>query len=176
MKKKNLFVLILFFAGSAGKEVHALSNSNLAFNQLDGIYLGDKFDDVFKKNKNNIIVQNYKDISNVKDCEKSKNLIINDNQTNVDVDKRGVVTAINTTNPNTIDVNGISVGENEKKLFKLKNVTKTKKMDAEEGGSYYEYKILSQHSDSYYIYTANHQGKIDSIGLFSKDYISCYED
>lgn len=72
-------------------------------------------------------MQNYKDISNVKDCEKSKNLIINDNQTNVDVDKRGVVTAINTTNPNTIDVNGISVGENEKKLFKLKNVTKTKK-------------------------------------------------
>lgn len=134
MKKKNLFVLILFFAGSAGKEVHALSNSNLAFNQLDGIHLGDKFDDVFKKNKNknNIIVQNYKDISNVKDCEKSKNLIINDNQTNVDVDKRGVVTAINTTNPNTIDVNGISVGENEKKLFKLKNITKTKKMDAEE--------------------------------------------
>ncbi|WP_252377834.1 hypothetical protein [Acinetobacter pittii] len=114
MKKKNLFVLILFFAGSAGKEVHALSNSNLAFNQLDGIHLGDKFDDVFKKNKNNIIVQNYKDISNVKDCEKSKNLIINDNQTNVDVDKRGVVTAINTTNHNTIDVNGISVGENEK--------------------------------------------------------------
>ena len=49
-------------------------------------------------------------------------------------------------------------------------------MDAEEGGSYYEYKFLSQHSDSYYIYTANHQGKIDSIGLFSKDYISCYED
>ncbi|EPF6186444.1 hypothetical protein NYY74_09530 [Acinetobacter baumannii] len=174
MKKKNLFVLILFFAGCAEKEVHALSNSNLPSNQLDGVHLGDKFDDIF--NKNNIIVQNYKDISNVKDCEKSKNLIIKDNQTNIDVDERGMVTAINTTNPNAIDANGISVGENEKQLFKLKNIIKTKKMDAEEGGSYYEYKILSQHSNFYYIYTANHQGKIDSIGLFSKDYISCYED
>lgn len=72
-------------------------------------------------------MQNYKDISNVKDCEKSKNLIINDNQTNIDVDERGMVTAINTTNPNAIDANGISVGENEKQLFKLKNITKTKK-------------------------------------------------
>lgn len=125
MKKKNLFVLILFFAGCAEKEVHALSNSNLPSNQLDGVHLGDKFDDIF--NKNNIIVQNYKDISNVKDCEKSKNLIINDNQTNIDVDERGMVTAINTTNPNAIDANGISVGENEKQLFKLKNITKTKK-------------------------------------------------
>ncbi|WP_396231794.1 hypothetical protein [Acinetobacter baumannii] len=125
MKKKNLFVLILFFAGCAEKEVHALSNSNLPSNQLDGVHLGDKFDDIF--NKNNIIVQNYKDISNVKDCEKSKNLIIKDNQTNIDVDERGMVTAINTTNPNAIDANGISVGENEKQLFKLKNITKTKK-------------------------------------------------
>ena len=125
MKKKSLFVLILFFAGCAEKEVHALSNSNLPSNQLDGVHLGDKFDDIF--NKNNIIVQNYKDISNVKDCEKSKNLIIKDNKTNIDVDERGMVTAINTTNPNAIDANGISVRENEKQLFKLKNITKTKK-------------------------------------------------
>ena len=63
-----------------------------------------------------------------------------------------------------------------KKIIEAEKYYQNKKMDAEEGGSYYEYKFLSQHSDSYYIYTANHQGKIDSIGLFSKDYISCYED
>ena len=31
---------------------------------------------MFLKNKNNIIVQNYKDISNLKDCEKSKILLL----------------------------------------------------------------------------------------------------
>ena len=73
MKKE--FICADTFCWMCRKEVHALSNSNLAFNQLDGIHLGDKFDDVLK-NKNNIIVQNYKDISNLKDCEKSKILLL----------------------------------------------------------------------------------------------------
>lgn len=55
-------------------------------------------------------------------------------------------------------------------LLKIKiELTSPKEIVLTAGGS-------QLHSDSYYIYTANHQGKIDSIGLFSKDYISCYED
>jgi len=60
-----------------------------------------------------------------------------------------------------------------KKLFKLKSINK---MDNQEGGFYYEYKLISQDSKFYYIYTASQVEKIDSIGLFSKDHIDCYED
>ncbi|ENV80728.1 hypothetical protein F942_00550 [Acinetobacter ursingii ANC 3649] len=49
-------------------------------------------------------------------------------------------------------------------------------MDNQEGGFYYEYKLISQDSKFYYIYTASQVEKIDSIGLFSKDHIDCYED
>ena len=44
-------------------------------------------------------------------------------------------------------------------------------MDNQEGGFYYEYKLISQDSKFYYIYTASQVEKIDSIGLFSKDHL-----
>lgn len=129
-----------------------------------------------KKYKGDILVQNYKDISNVVGCENSKNIIIDNNETNLDVNNKGFITAINTTNPRVIDTNGISVGQDSKKLLELKSINKLKKIDNQEGDSYYEYKLVSQDSKFYYIYTTNQDDKIDSIGLFSKDYINCYED
>lgn len=174
--KASLFISLILLVGCAKKEVHALDKDSLDFHKLNGISLGSNLEDFEKKYKGDILVQNYKDISNVVGCENSKNIIIDNNETNLDVNNKGFITAINTTNPRVIDANGISVGQDSKKLLELKSINKLKKIDNQEGGSYYEYKLVSQDSKFYYIYTTNQDDKIDSIGLFSKDYINCYED
>lgn len=132
--------------------------------------------DILKEYKNDIVVQNYKDISSVIGCENAKNIIIDNNETNLVVSSEGFITAINITNPKVVDANAISIGEDSRKLLELKSINKVKKIDNQKDGSYYEYKLVSQDSKFYYIYAAGRDEKIDSIGLFSKDHINCYED
>ena len=72
-------------------------------------------------------LQSYKDISSIIGCENAKNIIIDNNETNLDISNKGFVMVINTTNPKVVDGNGISVGENVRKLSKLEAIDKTKK-------------------------------------------------
>lgn len=176
LKKASLFLSLILLVGCAKNEVHTVAKDSLNFNKLNGISIGGNLEDVLKKYKDDIIVQNYKDISSIPGCENAKNIIIDNNETNLDVSNKGFVTAINTTNPKVIDENGISVGQDLKKLLELKSINKVNKIDNQEGGSYYEYKLVSQDSEFYYIYSTSKDDKVDSIGLFSKDYINCYED
>ncbi|GAA5630669.1 hypothetical protein Acal02_01277 [Acinetobacter calcoaceticus] len=176
MKKASLFLSLILLVGCAKTEVHALGKDNLNFNKLNGITLGSSLEDILKKYKDDIVVQNYKDISSIIGCENAKNIIIDNNETSLDINNKGFVTAINTTNPKVVDGNGISVGENVRKLSKLEAIDKTKKIDNQEGEAYYEYKLAPQDSKFYYIYTVGQDEKVESIGLFSNDHIDCYED
>lgn len=177
MKRQNFFLFIFLIAGCEKNEVYVLSDRNLISYQLNGISIGSKIEDFHKKFKEGIIVQNYRDISDIKECENAQNIIFDNNQTNIDVDKSGTITAINTTNPNVVDSNGIKIGQSEKNLLKLNSITKTKKIDnSEDSNYYYEYIITPTNSKVYYIYTTDDKKKIDSIGLFSKNHIACYED
>ncbi|PKF34300.1 hypothetical protein CW311_07385 [Acinetobacter proteolyticus] len=176
LKKASLFLSLILLVGCAKNEVHIVGKDSLNFNKLNGISLGSNLEDILKKYKNDIVVQNYKDISGVIGCENAKNIIIDNNETNLDVSSEGFITAINTTNPKVVDANGISIGADSRKLLELKSINKVKKIDNQEDGSYYEYKLVPQDSKFYYVYTAGQDEKIDSIGLFSKDHINCYED
>lgn len=177
MKRQKIFLFLFLVVGCNKNETHVLSDRNLASYQLNGISIGNKLEDVYTKFKENIVVQNYKDISDVKECENAKNIIIDNNQTNIDVDESGIITAINTTNPNIVDSNGAKIGQSEKELLKLNSIIKKNKLNnGEDGGYYYEYIVTPTNSKVYYVYTTDDEKKIDYIGLFSKAHIACYED
>ncbi|WP_249409164.1 hypothetical protein [Acinetobacter sp. NRRL B-65365] len=76
MKKSGLFFSLFLLVGCAKIEVHALGKDSLNFNKLNGITLGSSLEDILKKYKDDIIVQNYKDISSIIGCENGKILLL----------------------------------------------------------------------------------------------------
>lgn len=176
---RNYIILLSGFVlfGCSVDIVDVSSYKETNLNQLNGIALGGRVEDIKKKFKGDIIIQNYKDINFSKECESSINIIVDDNQTNIDVNSSGIITAINTTNKNVTDGNGVQIGQNETYLLNLNPIAKEKKASgSDEGGHSYEYKIAPTDSHFYYIYNVDVKGKVDYIGLFSKDHIECYED
>lgn len=147
------------------------------YSKLQDVSLGENLDEVYKRfKKDNFIIQNYKDISDSKECENSKNIIFSNNMTNFDVNNNGILTEISTTNPNVVDANGIRVGNAEKIIQNLnKNIEPEKIFSGDDSVEFFKYKIQMKDKMGYFIYIVNNK-KIDSITISSVNHIPCYKD
>lgn len=171
-------MLLFFIAGcSTSKQANNLDIQSQNEYALDGVELDENIESVKKRLKNELTIQNYRDISDLKECENAKNIIINNFLTNIDTDNNGVITSINTVNPKVIDANGVSVGQDEKVIKNLVPTAKSDKIfSGDDSLDFYEYKIQMKNKKGYYEYIVNNDKKIDSITISSNRYIACFED
>jgi hypothetical protein len=174
---KNIIVcLFLFIIGCTNDSY--VDDKIKNYSKLQDISLGESVDEVYKRfKKENFIIQHYKDISDLKECKNSKNVIFSNNMSNFDVNNNGILTEISTTNPNVVDANGIRVGDSEKTLENLSKNTKPEKVfSGDDSLDFFKYKILMNDKKGYFFYIVDNNKRITSITVSSINHINCYED
>ena len=146
-------------------------------NKLNNIRIGDNVEFLKKKFKKDIIFQNYSDITDMKECQNSKNILVNNTLTSIDINGNGIVTSIHTRDSMAVDANNISVGKLEGSINKLNSYIKPeKKISGDDSIYLLVYKIPMKDNKGFFIYSIGDDGKIESISIESVDHISCGED
>src|SRR5690606_13733711 len=117
---------------------------------------GDNLDALKSRFKGDIIIQKYSDITDLKECQNRKNILVNNTLTSVDVDNNEIVTSIHTRDVKAVDANNISIGKGEINVAKLNNNIKPKKVfSGDESLDLFLYKIPMKESKGYFIYNIN---------------------
>ena len=102
--------------------------------------------------KGDIIIQNYSDITDLKECQKRKNILVNNTLTSVDIDDYGVVTSIHTRDLKAVDANNISVGKLESSIKNLNSNIKSEKIfSGDDSVDVFVYKIPMKGNKGYFI-------------------------
>lgn len=175
MKKLYYIFSILLCCGcsnsqSNSSDLHSIKSKE---NELNGIKIGDNLDALKSRFKGDIIIQKYSDITDLKECQNRKNILVNNTLTSVDVDNNEIVTSIHTRDVKAVDANNISIGKGEINVAKLNNNIKPKKVfSGDESLDLFLYKIPMKESKGYFVYNINNN-KIESISIESFDHISC---
>ncbi|MPW44248.1 hypothetical protein [Acinetobacter guerrae] len=176
--KKNYCIMFLFILHgcSDGKKNSSDEAKNINNEyELSGVKIGGNLEFLKENFKNDIIIQNYSDISDLKACENRKNILINNTLTSIDVDDQGIVTFINTRNSKAVDANNVSVGNLESSIKNLTYEIKSQKeFSGDDTQGIYSYKIPMKEKKGFFIYNIDNK-RIDSITIESIEHISCYE-
>jgi hypothetical protein len=168
-------LILLFGCSNSQTNSSDVTKKNNNEYQLNGVQIGENLAALKEKFKNDIIIQNYSDISDLEECQNRKNILINKSLTSIDIDDNGVVTSINTRNLKTVDANNVSVGNLESSIKHLTYQIKPKKeFSGDESLEIYSYKIPMKEKKGFFIYSIDNY-KIDSITIESVKHISCYE-
>jgi len=167
MKKIYFIFSILLLCGCSNSHNNLLDlngNKNKE-SELNDIKIGDTLEVLRERFKGDIIIQNYSDITDLKECQKRKNILVNNTLTSVDIDDYGVVTSIHTRDLKAVDANNISVGKLEIKSEKI--------FSGDDSVDVFVYKIPMKGNKGYFIYNIGNESKIESISIESLDHISC---
>lgn len=176
MKKIYFIFSILLLCGCSNSHNNLLDlngNKNKE-SELNDIKIGDTLEVLRERFKGDIIIQNYSDITDLKECQKRKNILVNNTLTSFDIDDYGVVTSIHTRDLKAVDANNISVGKLESSIKNLNSNIKSEKIfSGDDSVDVFVYKIPMKGNKGYFIYNIGNESKIESISIESLDHISC---
>ena len=179
MKKIYYIVSILLLCGCSNSQTNSsdLNREKIQENELNGIKIGENLELLRKKFKSDIVIQNYSDISGLKECQNRKNVLVNNTLTSVDINDNGIVTSINTRDLPVIDANNMSVGKLEGSIKKLNSHIKPEKIfSGDDSLDSFVYRIPMKEGKGYFIYNIGNDSKIESISIESLEHVSCYEE
>lgn len=175
MKKLYYILSIVLCCGCSNSQTNSSDFNNIQSKEieLNGIRIGDNLEKLKDRFKGDIIIQKYSDITELKECQNRKNILVNNTLTSVDVNNDGIVTSIHTRDEKIVDSNNISVGKTEINVTKLNtNVKPQKVFSGDDSLDLFLYKIPMKKSKGYFIYNIDNN-KIESISIESFDHISC---
>lgn len=185
MKIMYYICSLLLLCGCSNSQSNSIDTNNKnqgvgVYNKedkLNNITIGDNLDYLKGKFEKDIIIQNFSDITDLKECQNNKNILVNNTLTSIDINGNGIVTSIHTRDSAVVDANDISVGKLEDSIKKLDNYIKPeKKISGDDSLSSLVYKIPMKNDKGYFIYSIGSNGKIESISIESLDHISCGEE
>lgn len=176
MKKLYCIFSIILLCGCSNSQTNSfdLNKSKNKENELNDIKIGDNLEVLKRRFKQDIIIQNYSDITDSKECQNRRNILVNNTLTSVDIDDDGVVTSIHTRDLKIVDANNISVGKIESSITKLNsNIKPENFFSGYDSLDLLVYKIPMKENKGYFIYNIGNDSKIESISIESLDHISC---
>ncbi|MEN3980228.1 hypothetical protein JZ784_15295 [Acinetobacter sp. CWB-B33] len=175
-EKKYFIFFILFLCGcfNGYNNLSDLNGNKNKENELNYIKIGDNLEILMERFKGDIIIQNYSDITDLKECQNRKNILVNNTLTSADIDDYGVVTSIHTRDLKVVDANNISVGKLGNSIKKLnRNIKPERFSSGDDSIDLFVYKIPMKENEGYFIYNIGNGSKIESISIESLDHISC---
>lgn len=168
------FLLSSCSIGSEANKSNYKSHNEL---ELYSIQLGGNSESLKERFKEDMVVEYYKDISDLKECKYAENIFLDNYLIAVETDNNKIITSVGTTDQKLADYHGISVGQDEKVIKKLIPNAQSKKIySGDDSIDFYEYKIQMENKQGYYSYVIDNFGKINSITIKSNDYIACIEE
>lgn len=175
MKKLYYIFSIVLFCGCSNSQTNSsdLNQIQSKENELNSIRIGENLETLKGRFRGDIIIQKYSDITDLKECQNRKNILVNNTLTSVDVDKDGIVTSINTRDVKAVDANNINVGNTESNIIKLNtNIKPEKVFSGDDSLELFVYKIPMKENKGYFVYNIDNN-KIESISIESLEHIPC---